>query len=63
MNILTIKTDVVTAEIGLWNEKELLNSEKWEAHRQLAHTLHIKMKNLLKAQHLGWADIDGLVVY
>lgn len=63
MKILTIRTDKPEAEIGLYDDDKELTYLKWEAHRQLAETLHQKIAALLKSQKLDWPDIDGLVVF
>lgn len=63
MIILVIKTDTILAEVSLWQDSNQLIIEKWEAHRQLADTIHIKIQKLLGSQNLTWADIEGLLVY
>lgn len=63
MIILTIRTDKPEAEIGLYNDHTQLAYETWQAHRQLAETLHSKLESLLKTQHLTWSDIEGMVCY
>jgi len=63
MMILTIRSDNPVAEIGLYDNEIKLAYESWEAHRHLAETLHIKLKELLTANKKGWLDIEGVVVY
>jgi len=63
MIVLTIRTDKPESEIGLYNENKQLVYESWEAHRQLAETLHSKMQALLEGQHKNWPDVKGIVVY
>lgn len=63
MVILTIRTDKPEAEIGLYNDGTKLAYETWEAHRQLADTLHQKIEDLLKSQKKDWPDIEGIVAY
>lgn len=63
MTILTIRTDKPEAEIGLFNNKTELAYAVWQAHRQLAETLHKKIDELLQKQKLRWSDIDGMVIY
>ncbi len=63
MLTLTIRTDKPEAEIGLYNDQEQLAYVTWEAHRQLAETLHSKIKELLEQQGKDWADIQGLICY
>lgn len=61
--ILTIRTDKPESEIGLYNGHEQLAYEVWEAHRQLAETIHKKIAALLEMQGKTIADIDGIVAY
>lgn len=63
MIILTIRTDKPEAEVGLYNDSTKLGYETWEAHRQLADTLHQKIEDLLKSQKKDWPDIEGIVAY
>ncbi len=63
MLILTLKTDQPQAEIALYKDDQLLAEEKWQAHRQLAETIHQKIAMLLKTQKRDWADIKGIVGY
>lgn len=63
MLILTIRTDKPEAEIGLFNDIIELDYLTWEAHRQLAETLHSKIEELLCRQNKNWLDIEGLVLY
>lgn len=37
--------------------------EKWDAHRQLAETLHLKIRDLLSANNKQWQDIAGIVCF
>jgi tRNA threonylcarbamoyladenosine biosynthesis protein TsaB len=63
MIILTIRTDKPVSELGLFNDRQLLTSETWEAHRELAETIHLKIESLLKSQAKGWSDLAGIVCY
>lgn len=63
MTILTIRTDKPEAEIGLYDGEKQLAYETWEAHRQLAETLHRKIELLLKTQQIDWADLEGVVFF
>jgi tRNA threonylcarbamoyladenosine biosynthesis protein TsaB len=62
MIVLTLRTDKPEAEIGLYDDGRQLVYETWLAHRELAETLHGKMKQLLDSQGKDWHDIEGLVV-
>lgn len=63
MTILTMRTDKPEAEIGLYEDDKQLAYETWQAHRQLAETLHAKIEALLKAKGKPLEDIDGIVAY
>ena len=61
--ILTMRTDKPEAEIGLFDGDRQFAYETWQAHRQLAETIHHKIQDLLKDQGKTWQDITGVVVY
>ena len=63
MIILTIRTDKPEAEIGLYDSDEQLAYEVWQAHRQLAETIHQKIEALLKTQQKTWQAIEGIACY
>jgi tRNA threonylcarbamoyladenosine biosynthesis protein TsaB len=63
MIILTIRTDRPEAEIGLYEDGKKLIYENWQAHRQLAETLHVKIKDVLATQKMELADVQGIVCY
>lgn len=63
MILLTIRTDKPEAEIGLYDNDRQLAYETWQAHRELAETLHTKIESLLKSQHLDWPAIEGIVCF
>ncbi len=63
MIILTLRTDNPEAEVGLYDDEEQLLYETWTAHRQLAETIHSKVKALLGTQGKDWRDVQGVVAY
>jgi tRNA threonylcarbamoyladenosine biosynthesis protein TsaB len=63
MIVLTIRTDKPEAELGLFNAGQQLAYETWEAHRQLAETIHTKMETLLHDNHKDWSDVQGIVCF
>lgn len=63
MIILTIRTDKPEAEIGIYNNQQQIAHEIWLAHRELAETIHVKIKTLLESKHKRLQDIGGIVVY
>lgn len=63
MNILTIRTDKTISEITLYDNQKKVDDIKWEAYRTLADTIHLRIKNLLKANKMDWQNIDGLVCF
>lgn len=63
MLILTLRTDSPEAEIGFFRNEQKLSYETWQAHRQLAETLHTQIRNKLHSVQRDWQDINGIVVY
>ena len=63
MLVLALRTDKPEAEIGLFDDDKQLAYETWQAHRQLAETIHTKISELLERQSKGWSDISGIVAY
>lgn len=63
MLILTIRTDKPEAELGLFDGTTKLAYSAWPAHRQLAETIHTKIKELLESQGRGLEELKGLVVF
>lgn len=63
MIILTLRTDKPEAEIGLFDDQKQLAYETWQAHRQLAETLHQKISQVLAANHKTFDDIGGIVIF
>jgi tRNA threonylcarbamoyladenosine biosynthesis protein TsaB len=63
MTILTIRTDNPEAEIGLFDGDTELAYIRWQAHRQLAETLHGKIRDILAASSLTLQDVEGIACY
>lgn len=63
MIILTMRTDKPEAELGLYDDQKQLVYEVWEAHRELAETLHLKLEQLLQNAGKKLEDIEGIVAY
>ncbi len=63
MLTITLRTDKPEAELALYDGNTRLVAEKWQAHRQLAETIHRKIDNLLESQSKTWHDLEGVVVY
>ncbi len=63
MIILSLKTDQPQAEVALLIDGKPKTELTWEAHRQLAETLHTKVDELLKSSGKKLADLDGIVCY
>ncbi len=63
MIVLTIRTDKPESEIGLYDDSKELVYLKWQAHRQLAETIHQKIQEALDARQKTLNDIGGIVVY
>src|SRR3972149_533875 len=68
MIILSIKTDQPQAELGLFNVQGRtshmqLAYVKWQAHRKLADTIHLKLQKLLSLQGRALQDVKGIVCF
>jgi tRNA threonylcarbamoyladenosine biosynthesis protein TsaB len=63
MLILTIKTDQPDAELTLFDNQKRLTSLTWPAHRQLAETIHYKMRELLTANARQLTDLEAVAVF
>ncbi len=63
MLILTIRTDKPEAEVGLFESGTKLAYSVWPAHRQLAETIHTKIKELLESQGRGLADLNAIIAF
>lgn len=63
MIILTIRTDKPEAEIGLYKGTEQIGYQTWQAHRELAETLHRKIQSLSDSSELALQSIDGIVCF
>lgn len=61
--ILTLRTDKPESEIGLFEDGKEAVYLKWQAHRQLAETIHQKIKDALDSQNKKPEDVKGIVVY
>jgi len=63
MLILTLRTDKPEAEIGLYNDKEQLSYISWQAHRELAETIHLKIREQLEKTGKDLHKVQGIVVF
>ena len=63
MLILTLRTDKPEAELGLYEDTTEIIYVTWQAHRQLAETIHSKLSELLQNQNKELKDIQGIVFY
>jgi tRNA threonylcarbamoyladenosine biosynthesis protein TsaB len=63
MLILTFRTDKPEAELGLFEAGGKLAYSTWQAHRQLAETIHTQIKELLESQGHVLDDVGGIVVF
>ncbi|MFO0920348.1 MAG: tRNA (adenosine(37)-N6)-threonylcarbamoyltransferase complex dimerization subunit type 1 TsaB [Candidatus Saccharimonadales bacterium] len=61
--ILTIRTDKPVSEVGLFDGEEQLDYYTWQAHRELAETIHQKLEDLLVKNNNKLSDIQGVVVF
>src|ERR1039458_2768475 len=63
MLIFTIRTDKPQAEIGLFRGDTKTAYTTWRADRQLAETIHIKIRTMLGSHGHSFPDLKGIVVF
>ncbi|MDB5170681.1 MAG: hypothetical protein JWO35_375 [Candidatus Saccharibacteria bacterium] len=63
MLILTIRTDKPEAELGLYEDDKQLTYLHWQAHRELAETIHQQMRDILMSQQKELREVQALAVY
>lgn len=61
--ILAIRTDKPEAELYLLMSGDQVKSIRWLADRQLADTLLPKIDQLLAEKKVGYAGIEGIIVF
>jgi tRNA threonylcarbamoyl adenosine modification protein YeaZ len=61
--ILAIRTDKPEAELYLLENNQAVAEIKWEAHRELADTLLIKIKELLESKNITNNYIKGIIIH
>jgi tRNA threonylcarbamoyladenosine biosynthesis protein TsaB len=63
MLTLSIRTDKPEAEIGLFTGQAQVAYVTWQAHRQLAETLHSQIEKLLHDNQKSLQDLEAIVVF
>lgn len=63
MLVLTIRTDKPEAELGLYRDGHVVGSKTWQAHRQLAETLHVRIEELLQACDARNNQLQAIAVF
>ena len=61
--ILAVRTDKPEAELYLLTNSKVLAEQKWQAHRELADTLLIKIGELLKMDNAVYKDLTGIIIF
>jgi len=61
--VLLIRTDKPESEIGIYDGQKKLAYEVWEAHRELAETIHTKLAEILNKLSISLSDIEGIVCF
>lgn len=61
--ILTFRTDKPEAELGLYDSDQQVTYLTWQAHRELAETIHRRIKELLGGQSITIQDITAIVCF
>ncbi|CAN5150894.1 hypothetical protein BH09PAT3_BH09PAT3_2130 [soil metagenome] len=63
MIILALRTDKENAEIGLYKDGSELAYETWQAHRELAETIHKKIVEVLMSADIRLHELEGIVAF
>jgi tRNA threonylcarbamoyladenosine biosynthesis protein TsaB len=63
MIILTIRTDRLESEIGIYDNNDQIVYEVWHAHRELAETILKKIEEILSKSNIKLSEIEGVVCY
>ncbi len=63
MLILSIRTSDPDSEIGLFEDDTKLGYKVWPAHRELAETIHITIKDILSVVHKDYTDLQGIICF
>lgn len=63
--IIALRTDKPVSEVYLIDSKsnETIASKQWEAHRQLADTIHEVISDLMNKSHTTHAQISAVIVF
>ncbi len=61
--ILAARTDKPESELYLYDGNKLIDTYKWQAHRELANTIHLKIKDILIKNKISYDNLSGLVIY
>jgi tRNA threonylcarbamoyladenosine biosynthesis protein TsaB len=63
MLILAIRTDNPESELALFEDAAQLAAKTWQAHRQLAETIHVEIERLLKANDKTLYDVNAIACF
>lgn len=63
MTILAIRTDKPEAELYVYEGQKKLGEIKWQAHRQLAETIHKQVYKILDKSSIALDQLDGIVCF
>ncbi len=63
MLILTMRTDKPESELGLYDDGTQIAYVTWQAHRELAETIHHKLQELLQQNDKSLSDLKAIACY
>ncbi len=61
--ILAIRTDKPEASLYLISDGGIVKELKWQAHRELADTLSVKISELLESARVQMKDLKGIIMH
>ena len=63
MTILVFRTDKPEAELYIYEGRNKPTEIKWQAHRQLAETIHKQISKILNRSSISLGEVKGIVCF
>src|SRR5581483_7474533 len=63
MIILAIRTDKPETEFYLYDNKKKIAKVRWQAHRELAETIHVRIAEMLNQSSIAMDDIGAIICF
>ncbi len=63
MIVLALRTDKPEAELFVYQDQKKIAELKWQAHRELSDTIHLKIKEILNKLSISYTELIGIAIY